>query len=413
MRLRLASNRCPRTQRALRSVIGGMLALANALIVPGCSDTPEQTSEFDWTTDGLRYTGDIRYRRQSLEDSLVNPENAYSRLRLANFAAAQDQGWDALPYADTTSAPILTSDIRSNGTLDIADDRFAAIRVSDPATMSDADWIELGRRAFFNYPLQRAPTASMWFQQPDKGASRGLEPDALGRVGGLVAVREATGELAPYTTCATCHADVVQGVRVAGRVNDTYFGGRIDVTPDGIDDPTGITDLRAVSLQTHLHAAGTIINSPAALAVRIDTLITTSAGERAQPPEAIAWALARYLWSLESTLPPANPPAEGAAVFEQNCGSCHSATGPSVEPVPLDWVGTDVTMGESPDRGTGFWRVPSLRGVSQRSQFLHTANFRSLSAMFAPDRDPGIGHTFGLRLNDDDRRALLRFLESL
>jgi mono/diheme cytochrome c family protein len=387
--------------------------LANALIGSGCGDTPTEAGEFDWAASGARYVRDINYRRSSLENSLVNPANGYSALRLANFANTPTAGWDALPYADTTAASLLTSDIRANGSLSIDVDRFVPITVPDPARMSDADWIELGRQAFFNYPLQRAPTASMWFQQPDRGASRGLEPDVFGRVGGLVAVRENTGEIAPYTTCSTCHGDIVQGVRVAGRVNDTWFGGRLDVTPDGIDNPTGITDLRPISLQTHLHAAGTLVNSPAALAVRIDTLITTSAGERTQPPEAIAWALARYLWSLESTLPPVEPSAKGADIFDANCGSCHSATGPSVEPVPLDWVGTDPAVGESPDRGTGFWRVPSLRGVSQRSQFLHTANFRDLPSMFAPDRDASIGHTFGLNLSDSDRNDLLTFLEGI
>ena len=81
-------------------------------------------------------------------------------------------------------------------------------------------------------------------------------------------------------------------------------------------------------------------------------------------------------------------------------------------------------------KGTGFYKIPSLRGVWYRLLFLHDGSVASLEEMFDPDRlnpdhvpggwkGPGItkraipGHPFGLGLNADDKKALLAFLRSL
>jgi hypothetical protein len=92
--------------------------------------------------------------------------------------------------------------------------------------------------------------------------------------------------------------------------------------------------------------------------------------------------------------------------------------------VPLDVVGTDPTIGDSLVRGTGSYRVPSLRGVGRRALLLHDGSLPSLDAMFDPTRlgsdyDGGVrvgavpGHVFGLDLSDSDRGALLAYLEAL
>jgi len=81
-------------------------------------------------------------------------------------------------------------------------------------------------------------------------------------------------------------------------------------------------------------------------------------------------------------------------------------------------------------KGTGFYKIPSLRGVWYRPRLLHDASVTSLEEMFDPARTspeyepkgwnpPGMtkravpGHTFGLSLNAEDRKALLAFLRSL
>jgi hypothetical protein len=81
-------------------------------------------------------------------------------------------------------------------------------------------------------------------------------------------------------------------------------------------------------------------------------------------------------------------------------------------------------------KGTGFYKIPSLRGVWYRPAFLHDGSVASLEEMFDPDRlkpdhvpggwkGPGVtkraipGHPFGFALNADDKQALLAFLRSL
>jgi hypothetical protein len=93
--------------------------------------------------------------------------------------------------------------------------------------------------------------------------------------------------------------------------------------------------------------------------------------------------------------------------------------------VPLDVVGTDPTLGHSPSRGTGFYRVPSLHGLGTRGPLLHDGTVPSVDVLFDPSRlAPGFagglhgpgpieGHAFGLDLGADDRDALLAYLKAL
>src|SRR5262249_20674142 len=97
-------------------------------------------------------------------------------------------------------------------------------------------------------------------------------------------------------------------------------------------------------------------------------------------------------------------------------------TGP---PVPLAVIGTDPTLGLSADRGTGSYRVPSLRGAATRGPLLHDGTIPSIAALLDPTRlsdgfthrlhgaAPVPGHAFGLELDDADRRALIRYLSAL
>jgi hypothetical protein len=168
--------------------------------------------------------------------------------------------------------------------------------------------------------------------------------------------------------------------------------------------------------------------------------------------DAQLYALARYLYSLE---PPPNPhPAtaltrQGQAVFErERCGRCHTPplytnnrlipaagfTLPDdhrrsydVMDVPL---GTDPGLALATRRGTGYYKVPSLKGVWYRGPFGHSGWVATLEDWLDPARlrpdylptgfkgaggrpRPVPGHQFGLRLSDEDRRALVAFLETL
>jgi hypothetical protein len=92
--------------------------------------------------------------------------------------------------------------------------------------------------------------------------------------------------------------------------------------------------------------------------------------------------------------------------------------------VALDVVGTDPAIGLSADRGTGTYRVPSLRGVGSRPLLLHDASVPSLDVMFDPARTSDgyakstrggavKGHVFGLALDDAQRADLLAYLRGL
>lgn len=161
------------------------------------------------------------------------------------------------------------------------------------------------------------------------------------------------------------------------------------------------------------------------------------------------YALGLYLYSLEA---PKNPnrmdklARQGERVFrQQGCGGCHTPplyTNNKLTPakgfvVPevlrktddiLDVVvGTDATLALKSRRGTGFYKVPSLKGVWYRNAFGHGGWVDTLEEWLDPARvKPGYqpkgywqapgpieGHEYGLKLSEEERRALIAFLKTL
>jgi hypothetical protein len=164
------------------------------------------------------------------------------------------------------------------------------------------------------------------------------------------------------------------------------------------------------------------------------------------------YALALYLYSLH---PPRNPnPVDalaqaGERVFErEGCAGCHTPplyTNNKLLPVggfnipaahlskfdvlnvPID---TDPRLTMQTRRGTGYYKVPSLRGVWYRSAFEHNGSVATLEDWFderrlrddyVPTGFAGYGvksravkgHMFGLKLKAADKRALVAFLKTL
>ncbi|MFT4626397.1 MAG: mono/diheme cytochrome c family protein [Myxococcota bacterium] len=127
-------------------------------------------------------------------------------------------------------------------------------------------------------------------------------------------------------------------------------------------------------------------------------------------PRVVPIAIAAWLWAGADGLPPVDLSHPGAEVFEVTCAPCHGLDGVAA-PVDVDVVGTDPAAADSSTRGTGRYRVPSLRGVGQRAPLLHDGSVRSLEALLDPQRDGG--HTFGHDLPDADRALLESFLLTL
>jgi hypothetical protein len=136
-------------------------------------------------------------------------------------------------------------------------------------------------------------------------------------------------------------------------------------------------------------------------------------------------------------------------VFQrEGCGGCHTPplyTNNKLTPVsgfviPAEHggkydvlpvvVGTDPSLSMGTRRGTGYYKVPSLKGVWYRGPYEHNGSVATLEDWFNPDRlrddyvptgfkgygvttRAVIGHKFGLGLSADDRRGLIAFLRTL
>ena len=169
------------------------------------------------------------------------------------------------------------------------------------------------------------------------------------------------------------------------------------------------------------------------------------------------WALALFLESLEAPERPRTGTTDeerdaverGAALFdEEGCVRCHAPphyTNDRLVPVAAHtptpeererWnpmrrrVGTDPGLTLRTRRGTGYYKVPSLRGVWYRPSFLHDGSLATLEDLFDPARlgedyvPTGYrgpfgtrrsvpGHPFGLERTAAERADLIAFLRSL
>lgn len=169
--------------------------------------------------------------------------------------------------------------------------------------------------------------------------------------------------------------------------------------------------------------------------------------------DAQLYALTQFVYSLEFPDNPNSFPEEtlqrGKLVFnQQGCITCHTPpafTNNKLLPVngfepPEDHfkkydifnvsVETDSALTLYSRRGTGYYKVPSLRGIWYREAFFHNGSLSNLVDVFDPARlepdyvptgfkppdvenMPVKGHPFGMELSDKDREALISYLKTL
>ena len=167
----------------------------------------------------------------------------------------------------------------------------------------------------------------------------------------------------------------------------------------------------------------------------------------------VLYAIGVYLLSLEPPKNPNPPPADlvrrGEQVFRrEKCGACHPApdyttgeltpalgfespvTHPNFGDVRDRSVGTDPGLALRTRKGTGFYKIPSLRGLWYRPRLLHDASIVTLEELFDSARldpeyerkgwsPPGVtkgavpGLEFLTKLSPEDKAALIAFLRSL
>jgi hypothetical protein len=167
----------------------------------------------------------------------------------------------------------------------------------------------------------------------------------------------------------------------------------------------------------------------------------------------VLYAIGVYLLSLEPPKNPNPPPADlvarGRAIFRrERCTTCHPPPGyttgeltlaegfdppadhPNREDIRARSVGTDSGLALKTRKGTGFYKIPSLRGLWYRPRLLHDASIVSLEELFDEARlrhdyerkgwsPPGVtkgpipGLEFLTKLPVEDKTALIAFLRSL
>ena len=232
---------------------------------------------------------------------------------------------------------------------------------------------------------------------------------------------------------------------------------------------TRMADLRGVKDRKYLDATATHVNRGPADIARYGILVEYADaavfGEHhmlpaeltrvpLRPPDEAMYAMALYIDSLE---PPKSPYAfddkakHGKEVFEsEGCVKCHTpplytnnklVAAPGFEPPANDprsaqldvsarRVHTDPGLALKTRKGTGYYKIPSLRGVWYRGLYEHDGSVGSLEDWFDPRRlrsdyvptgwrGPGVrtravpGHDFGLDLGAEDKAALIAFLRTL
>ncbi|MGH9718688.1 MAG: hypothetical protein ACRD8O_00615 [Bryobacteraceae bacterium] len=231
--------------------------------------------------------------------------------------------------------------------------------------------------------------------------------------------------------------------------------------------PPQIPDLIGVQERTYLDHTGLIRHRGIGDLMRYSTLVQdihslarygderapqTVPGNRTRYSDEQLYALALYLYSLK---PPLNPhrtdtaSARGKKIFErEGCVACHTpplytnnkliAAGGFVPPADhlqrfdvLDRrLGADPRYTLQSRKGTGYYKVPSLKGVWYRAPLEHNGSVATLEDWFDPARlrDEYVptgykglnvtaravrGHEFGLKLAPEEKSALLAFLRTL
>ncbi|MBK6919750.1 MAG: c-type cytochrome [Deltaproteobacteria bacterium] len=434
------------------------------------SDAPWSDAWLLSFTDAYLHDGEAR--RAAVLQSLRNPDNLYGKLRVASYARV-DTGWDALPTWNPRTVVLTDAELetlQARGTVRLPDDAAPLWDGETPDTM--AQWVALGRRVFFTYPL-RPEAAAAHALAVARADAIGLRRDPAagdgGVVPGVVAFADVDGDTKVGITCALCHTALEDGALVVGRARrELDYGamrlawhrdlgdaidprlaarlaswgpGRADITEDDDADPVAIPDLWRLRSLRALTQAATIVHdrrdgsaTPLVLAIRQETQYIHANGERTRPPRELAWALAMFLYSLDA--PPIADAAisagagddariaRGRAVFEAHCLDCHGDEARSGVPVSARRVGTDPALANGTSRGTGLYRPAPLVGVTAAAPYLHDGSVATLDDLFDRARlQPGFargargpgavpGHAYGTKLSAHDRDALVAWLRT-
>ena len=231
---------------------------------------------------------------------------------------------------------------------------------------------------------------------------------------------------------------------------------------------TKILDLNGIKDRRYIDHTGTHVNRGPEDIARYAILVNTADDGSIGPykfynehqrklttrfPDEALYALGKFVYTLEA---PASPhkmddiARRGQEVFKsEGCAACHTpplytnnmlipADGftPQKDDPRLSHVmkgmrvGTDSSLALKTRKGTGYYKVPTLKGLWYRGLVEHSGSVASLEEWFDGRRlkddyvpsgwkGPGVkaravkGHEFGLELSVEDKRALIAFLKTL
>ncbi len=367
------------------------------------------------------YLHDRAWRRTQMEDSLWMPELPYAKKRIHNYALEQG-GWDLLPEFDVAVVPV-------NGPL--ADsETFQGTRLAPSDTPQTLEqWRALGELVFWTMPMRPDAYIEWVIAHPELWDELGFETDEAGNLRGLTRYRDPLGRVRVGMACGLCHGsggvagnanpNLNLGLarsmhqEVLGRepgVFGTWGAGRVDVTNDDIVNPLAIKNLWGVPHQSHLNSSGSIaVQNPASLAVRFETQYIEGHALAARPNRTLIWALTLYVLGIESPQSAPDYDMPGAAVFQERCAGCHDPSrGFSGDLIAAEMLTSNPSSALSPTRGTGFYKTPSLVGISATAPYLHDGSLPTLTDLLDS------GHPTGeSALHQKQQQDLFDFLQTL
>jgi mono/diheme cytochrome c family protein len=368
---------------------------------------PPLKTEADWIE-----SGEIVFEAPTTFDSIVT------------LARVRDPDWYnkvETPVASDGTVPFLRYVVRKKGTVEVGQTSCAQchIRVMpDGSILKGAQGnfnenraVSYSTRARFaqsSDPSQFLATQRLAFKA--QWAVPWVSPDPIARIDQMSFEElEAANEARPAGVAARHRTSLFYPVQVPDLIG---IKDRLYLDRTGLQRQRSIADLMRYAAMNR----GTFAGSGDALASHNGFIPADSPNFKKLPDPSTRtrysdeqlYALARYLYSLQ---PPPNPnpfdgvAAQGQQVFNrEGCAACHTPplyTNNKLTPADGFMIPTDhrqkydilpISVGTDPDltlktrRGTGYYKVPSLKGVWYRSMFGHSGWCATLEDWFDPRR---------------------------